>query len=474
RRDGARQRRGRRHQLVDVRTTLAQSDQASDQPQRSRAGVLDHAGNGFRWRRRDAQLGHRLLERVDLLRQVGRRARCHRGAETLKLSHDRQARALELEPAPRGGTLGRRRPSQPVLFRLDGGFECVTRVGQALLRRRRGRRVRVLFQQCGASARDGERALQGLARRFLILRGEQRARAIHLAHRHTRVAIPVDRGIQRRHDRLRRHGGRPRGAGSGLRAGNDTDTDEQSGGEQAEPLDSHQARHPCTQYLCRRMRLDRSRMGGMKPAVGTVTIGAALALMALGPASATAQHRGGQARSGMGARNFSHNNFGDQHNFHHHRGSRFIVVAPFVPFGYTSAFVDPSPVVYAAPPPMYYPPPTSAYGPPSAYAAPPPPSYAPPTAQPQLQQDLEPIQREVVFPTGRYVLRGDGINTPYTWVWIPNPPKAPPGGASPAHSRTRDADRAICAWTDGNGITTWTDRLSQVPPEHRATARRDF
>jgi len=215
-------------------------------------------------------------------------------------------------------------------------------------------------------------------------------------------------------------------------------------------------------------------MGGMKPAVGTVTIGAALALVALGPASATAQHRGGQARSGMGARNFSHNNFGHHHNFHHHRGSRFIVVAPFVPFGYASAFVDPSPVVYAAPPPMYYPPPTSAYGPPPAYAAPPPPAYAPPTAQPQLQQDLEPIQREVVFPTGRYVLRGDGINTPYTWVWIPNPPKAPPGGAAPSGSRPRDAERAIYAWTDGNGVTTWTDRLSQVPPEHRATARRDF
>jgi hypothetical protein len=211
----------------------------------------------------------------------------------------------------------------------------------------------------------------------------------------------------------------------------------------------------------------------MKPAVGPVAIGAALALVALGPASAAAQHRGGQ-RSGMGARNFSHSNFGHHHNFHRHPGSRFIVVAPFVPFGYTSAFVDPSPVVYAAPPPMYYPPPASYYGPPPAYAAPPPPAYAPPAAQPQLQQDVEPIQREVVFPTGRYVLRGDGVNTPYTWVWIPNPPKAPPGGAAPSDPRSRDTDRGVYAWTDGNGVTTWTDRLSQVPPELRATARREF
>jgi hypothetical protein len=204
-------------------------------------------------------------------------------------------------------------------------------------------------------------------------------------------------------------------------------------------------------------------------------------LVALGPAPAAAQHRGGQARSGMGTHNFSHNNAGHRHNFHRHPfGSRLIVVAPFVPFGYASPFVYSSPVVYsspivyAAPPPAYYPPPTSYYGPPPAYASPPPPTYAPPAPQPLLQQDIELIQRDVVFPTGRYVLRGDGINTPYTWVWIPNPPTAPPGGAAPSGSRSRDAERSIYAWTDGNGVTTWTDRLSQVPPEYRATARRQF
>ncbi|HSE44434.1 MAG TPA: hypothetical protein VLA89_03800 [Gemmatimonadales bacterium] len=31
----------------------------------------------------------------------------------------------------------------------------------------------------------------------------------------------------------------------------------------------------------------------------------------------------------------------------------------------------------------------------------------------------EPIQREVVYPTGKYVLHGHGITSPWQWVWIP-------------------------------------------------------
>src|SRR5262249_12778934 len=138
----------------------------------------------------------------------------------------------------------------------------------------------------------------------------------------------------------------------------------------------------------------------------------------------------------------------------------------------------PPPPSDAPPPPAMYPTPT-AYGASPAYAAPPPTMYPPATMYPppmypppQLQQDLEPQQREVVFPSGRYVLRGDGINTPYTWVWIPNPPTAPPGGAREPNAR--ESERGIYAWTDANGVTTWTDRLSQVPPEYRPTARRDF
>jgi hypothetical protein len=39
----------------------------------------------------------------------------------------------------------------------------------------------------------------------------------------------------------------------------------------------------------------------------------------------------------------------------------------------------------------------------------------------------------VYYPHGRYELRGDGTTTPYQWVWIPNPPAAPP--AEPAEQK---------------------------------------
>jgi hypothetical protein len=66
---------------------------------------------------------------------------------------------------------------------------------------------------------------------------------------------------------------------------------------------------------------------------------------------------------------------------------------------------------YAYAGPVYYAPP--------AYYAPAPTTYAPPP-QPPL------IQREVVYPHGKHVLYGDGVTTAYQWVWVPNPPAAPP------------------------------------------------
>jgi hypothetical protein len=75
------------------------------------------------------------------------------------------------------------------------------------------------------------------------------------------------------------------------------------------------------------------------------------------------------------------------------------------------------PWAYAAP--AYYP--AYAYAAP-VYAAPAPayytasPSYAPP----------RPVQRDVVYPHGRYVLSGDGVTVAYRWVWVPNPPPPPP------------------------------------------------
>src|SRR6267143_35682 len=194
----------------------------------------------------------------------------------------------------------------------------------------------------------------------------------------------------------------------------------------------------------------------MTAAVRAVAVGATLILLTYLPAAA--QHRGGGFHgSGHGfhgggrgfhggGRGFHGGGRGFGHFQHRPVGPRLIVVAPFSPFGFYST----SPFAYSSPGVDY---------------APPPPAYAPP-----LSQDVEPIQREAVFPTGRYVLRGDGVNVPYTWVWIPNPPTAPPGGAP---SSSIAGERTVYAWTDANGVTTWTDRLSKVPPEHRANARRE-
>jgi len=202
------------------------------------------------------------------------------------------------------------------------------------------------------------------------------------------------------------------------------------------------------------------------------TSAAAIFVLSLLPGNVEAQHRA-PGPSGVHAPQrapvASHRGHGQPspHHFRHRGlGSRLVVVSPFFPFGYYSATsVYSAPPVYYAPPPVVYPAP-AAYDPPPAYAAP-----AAPTSAPSLQQEIQPLQREVVFPSGRYVLRGDGITTPYTWVWIPNQPTSPPAGTP---SSSRNVERSAYTWTDADGVTTWTDRLSSVPAEHRATARRQF
>ncbi len=52
---------------------------------------------------------------------------------------------------------------------------------------------------------------------------------------------------------------------------------------------------------------------------------------------------------------------------------------------------------------------------------PPPVVYSAPPSQPSVPL----VQREVVYPHGRYVLRGDGVTEPYQWLWVPNPPPPP-------------------------------------------------
>jgi hypothetical protein len=42
------------------------------------------------------------------------------------------------------------------------------------------------------------------------------------------------------------------------------------------------------------------------------------------------------------------------------------------------------------------------------------------------------VQREFVYPNGKYVLHGDGMTQPWQWVWVPAaPPAAPPAPPAP-------------------------------------------
>ncbi len=170
------------------------------------------------------------------------------------------------------------------------------------------------------------------------------------------------------------------------------------------------------------------------------------------------------------------------HGFHHDKFFR-----PFLPFGIVAAAPA---VVYAAPyyypPPAYYPPP---YYDPLVYSAPvtysPPVSYAP---APNSTVSVAPTPDVVQFSTGRYELRGDGMSTPYTWVWIPNPPSSPPpppaptatappaaepgvSGGSASSSPARARVGQLYRWTDKDGVVHWTDRLDAVPEQYRQRVR---
>ena len=111
-------------------------------------------------------------------------------------------------------------------------------------------------------------------------------------------------------------------------------------------------------------------------------------------------------------------------------GAAAIVTAPFWALSAVAGPAYPPPVTYA-PPVAYAPPPAYSaapmYAPPPTYASPPPtyqpvPGYAP--------TQVAPVQRQVVYPNGRYVLYGDGVSRPWQWVWVPSasppPPPAPP------------------------------------------------
>lgn len=141
--------------------------------------------------------------------------------------------------------------------------------------------------------------------------------------------------------------------------------------------------------------------------------------------------------------------------FHHH-GHRGRSV-PFI--------VGPSVIIYAPPAPVYAPP---VYAPEPVY-------YPPPVYVPPVSSALPPTERVIEFPNGRYELQGDGVTTPYRWVWIPNPPTAPPSEAAPdvtpkaAPAPPEPAHRTeLYRWTDDDGAVHWTDRWDKVPEAYRS------
>ena len=89
-----------------------------------------------------------------------------------------------------------------------------------------------------------------------------------------------------------------------------------------------------------------------------------------------------------------------------------------VVFGAVAVATAPILALSGAPP--YFPP--GAYAPPVAYV--PRLAYSPPLTYRQAPIYAPPqapaVQREVVYPNGRYMLSGDGVRQPWRWVWVPS------------------------------------------------------
>jgi len=203
--------------------------------------------------------------------------------------------------------------------------------------------------------------------------------------------------------------------------------------------------------------MSRSRRAG-------VILVVAAAALAVAPIDALAQRMGGGARSGShgGSHRGSHHGGPGGRSFVHRPfGGGFIVLAPPLWYGSDLSY-DPGPA-YA---------PASAYGP-AVYG---------PGVGGTLALAPPPTPSVIQYPTGRWELRGDGLAIPYRWVWIPNPPTAPPPPTSPSGELVTPAplvsgrpeppgNTKIYRWTDGQGVLHLTDRLDTVPERYRAEAR---
>jgi hypothetical protein len=97
----------------------------------------------------------------------------------------------------------------------------------------------------------------------------------------------------------------------------------------------------------------------------------------------------------------------------------------------------------------------------------------------------------IEYSTGWFQLRGDGITTPYQWVWIPKSPPPPPSEAPPtvppvspspppAHRptnpegepRSSSVPRELYRWTDEHGVVHLTDSFADIPERYRSMAQR--
>jgi len=127
--------------------------------------------------------------------------------------------------------------------------------------------------------------------------------------------------------------------------------------------------------------------------------------------------RGGGFHNGFHNGGFHHGGF--HRGFHHgfHRGGCCFAGAFFggVALGAYPYWWD-YPYYYGYPYPYSYP-----------Y-----PAYAPtvigesPVFYESAPAAAAPVQREVAYENGKYVLYGDGVNQPWQWVWVPAAPAPPP------------------------------------------------
>jgi Domain of unknown function (DUF4124) len=224
-----------------------------------------------------------------------------------------------------------------------------------------------------------------------------------------------------------------------------------------------------------------------------VTVMAVLTGITLGPTASRGEgfHGGpvgGRAIAGahhVGSRHIGGQRFGphsfapapfDRHPFAFHPfGSHRFFHRGFASFGLGG-------VVFLAPPFLYDAPYAAAptydeqpayYSPPGSYEAPV--VYSPPPINTVSAAPAPPPAPSVVeFSSGRYELRGDGMTTPYAWVWIPNPPSSPPPSAAEAPPSRESPPRRsqLYRWTDEQGVVHLTDRWDAVPEQYRTPAKQ--